>query len=189
MRYSQAQLEAALEYGIDTQARIVFLHGDVEEQTVAQAIRGLYVLNTVSKEPVELYVSSYGGNVDDTFALHDVTRTIACPIHTVALGKCMSAAPLLVACGKPGERYAAENTVFMLHDTLLTEIDGRPRQLKVLAELEERRSKVYCKLLEKYTKMPYAHWWKLSTSDTDKFFTADEALKWGLVDSMWAEKE
>jgi ATP-dependent protease ClpP protease subunit len=60
--------------------------------------------------------------------------------------------------------------------------------LAAVAAVEERRSRLYCQLLAKYTKQPFKHWWKLSTNDIDSYFTAEDALKWGIVDSLWAEK-
>ena len=92
-----AELQAALEYGLDVKGRRIFLHGDVDERSIGAAIRGMYLLADLKNDPIELFIASYGGYVDEAFALHDVTRTIRVPVHTVALGKCQSAAPLLVA--------------------------------------------------------------------------------------------
>ncbi len=183
------ELLAALEHGVDVKGRRIFLHGDAEEDSVGMAIRGLYLLADRSPDPIELYISSYGGLIDDTFALHDVTRTIKVPVHTVALGKCQSAAPLLVACGKRGERYASENTEFMAHDASVDLSQGSPAQLRVQAEAVKARVDRMDKLLAKYTKKDVRHWRRLSASKVDRYFDADTALEWGLIDQVWAEKE
>lgn len=188
-RITQAQIEAALEHGIDIPGRRVFLHGGVDEDAIGRAIRGLYLLESVSKNPVELYVSSYGGDLDEAFALHDVTRTVKFPVHTVALGKCQSAAPLLVACGQRGERWAAENTTFMLHDCELAVADGSPAYVLGHAEAARDQMKRYAQLLGKYTRKPAAHWSRMFRGKTDRFFSADDALAWGLVDQLWNEKD
>lgn len=187
-RVTQAQIEAALEHGIDIPGRRVFLHGGVDEDTIGRAIRGLYLLSDVNQQPIELFVSSYGGELDEAFALHDVTRTIRAPIHTVALGKCMSAAPLLVACGHRGERWAAEHTQFMLHDAMVDVSEGSPAYVLGHAEAARATMKRYAQLLGKYTKKPAAHWARMFNGKSDRFFSADDAVLWGLVDQLWNEK-
>jgi len=189
-RYTQAQLEAVLREGVDVQCRRIYLHGGINEDAVGRITRGLYVLSTQSEvKPVELFVSSYGGDLDNAFALHDVTRTISCPVHTVALGKCMSAAPLLVACGQRGHRYATENTVFMLHNSSIEEFDGSPQQMQLYSTVCRAQMKTYARLLGRYTKKPARHWQRMFDRELDRFFTAEQAAEWGLVDSVWSEKD
>ena len=187
-RLTNARIEAALEHGVDIAGRRIFLHGGVDEDTIGRAIRGLYLLADVSATPIELYVSSYGGDLDEAFALHDVTRTIRAPVHTVALGKCQSAAPLLVACGEKGHRYVSENTTFMLHDVSLDVPEGSP--LFVEAHTKSARAAVatMARLLASYTKKPVKHWAAIFAGKSDKFFTAEQAVAWGLVDQIWDEK-
>lgn len=186
-KITQAQIEAALEHGVDIPGRRIFMHGGVDEEAIGRAIRGMYLLSDVNQEPIELYVSSYGGELDEAFALHDVTRTVRAPIHTVALGKCMSAAPLLVACGKPGERWAAEHTAFMLHDCTF-EAEGSPVYVEAHAKVARQQMQRYAQLLGKYTKKPARHWAAMFAGKADRFFTAQDALAWGLVDQLWDEK-
>lgn len=189
-RLTQAQIEAALEHGVDIPGRRVFLHGDVEADTIGRAIRGLYLLATASHAPIELCVTSYGGDLDEAFALHDVTRTIKAPVHTVALGKCMSAAPLLVACGHAGQRWASENVQFMLHDATIEDIaPGSPAYVLGHAEAVKLQMKTMAALLARYTKKPAGHWARMFNGKTDRFFTADQAVEWGLVDQIWSEKD
>ena len=188
-RLTNARIEAALEHGVDIAGRRIFLHGGVDEDTIGKAIRGTYLLADASSAPIELYVSSYGGDLDEAFALHDVTRTISAPVHTVALGKCQSAAPLLVACGEKGFRYASENVTFMLHDVTLDVPENiPPLYLKSLAEAAKVQMATYAKLLEAYSKMKARHWAGIFAGKSDRYFTADQAVAWGLVDHVWSEK-
>jgi len=182
------ELTAALEKGVDVKNRRIFLHGDVEEDTIGLAIRAMYLLSDMNKEPVELFVTSYGGELDEAFALHDVTRTIKVPVHTVALGKCMSAAPLLVACGKRGERWATAHTQFMLHDVTLDELEGSPVAITAHVEAARIQMVKYAELLARYTSKPKSHWTRMFAGRADRFFGADEALEWGMIDGIWQEK-
>jgi ATP-dependent Clp protease, protease subunit len=183
------ELTAALEKGIDISGRRIFLHGDVDEGSIGLAIRGMYLLADLDdSKPIELYVMSYGGDLDEAFALHDVTRTIPVPVHTVALGKCMSAAPLLVACGHKGKRWASENCQFMLHDCSLDVEESSPVAIQAHVEAARAQMVTYAELLAKYTDKPKGHWTRMFGMRSDKFFSAEEALDWGLIDQIWSEK-
>ena len=189
LKLTDGQIEAVLEYGVNIPGRRIFLHGDVDEDSISKAISGLYLLDTLSDEKVELFVSSYGGSLDDAFALHDVTRTIRCHVETVALGKCQSAAPMLVACGQKGARYATENTSFMLHDAKVSfDEDESAANVEAWAKTTQEAMDRYAKLLGRYSKKTPAFWRGLFKSKADRFFGADEALEWGLVDAIWSEK-
>lgn len=182
------ELSTAIEKGIDVKGRRIFLHGGVDEETIALAIRGMYLLADMKDDPIELFVTSYGGELDEAFALHDVTRTIKVPVHTVALGKCMSAAPLLVACGRRGERYASENCQFMMHDVSLDELEGSPVYIESQVSAARVQMAKYAELLAEYTSKSKGHWTRMFNMRADKFFSAEEALEWGLIDHIWAEK-
>lgn len=184
----KANLEAALEYGIDVKGRRIFLQGDVDSDTISTAIRGMYLMSDQSDEPIELHIASYGGDIDESFALHDVTRTIKVPVHTVAVGVCQSAAPFLVACGKRGQRYASENCEFMMH-TASIGLDGQMPSVTVELAALKRRCERMDRLLAKYTKKDYRFWAKFSKSSTDHYFDAHKALEWGLIDIIWSEKD
>lgn len=184
----KANLEAALEYGIDIQGRRIFLQGDVDSDTISLAVRGMYLMSDQSEEPIDLYIASYGGDIDEAFQLHDVTRTIRVPVHTTALGVCQSAAPFLVACGAKGERYASENCEFMLHTASL-ELEGQMAHAQGELMAVKRRCERMDRLLAKYTKRDYRFWSKFTKSSTDTYFDAHKALEWGLIDSIWSEKD
>ncbi len=181
------RIEATLGYGVDVVGRRIFLHGDVDEDSIALAIRALYLMADLEDKPIELFVASYGGDIDEAFALHDVTRTVKVPVHTIALGMCMSAAPFLVACGQPGHRYASENCGFMLH-TASFEAEGPMLNIAGTAEAIRSRCERMDRLLAKYTTKPFSFWAKFSKSGVDHYFGAEQALEWGLIDHIWAEK-
>ena len=96
--------------------RIVYLSGDVNEHSISSVITTLLSLaNQDSKTPINLIVSTYGGSVDEMFSLYDVMKFLPCPVHTVGLGKIMSAGVLLMSAGKKGKRSIGKNTRVMIH--------------------------------------------------------------------------
>ena len=120
---------ACFEYGVDVDNRRVFLFGEINESTIANSIKAIYLLDSQHKsKAIELFVGSVGGDEYDMLALYDVLNSITAPIHTVALGKCMSAAPLLVAAGEKGCRYSMPGCPWMAADwSLFQQTSHTPR--------------------------------------------------------------
>lgn len=183
-------MESVFEHGVDPLGRRVYLQSDVGEQSIAKLVRGIYLLGSLETEkPIELFVSSYGGALDESFQLHDVTRTVPSKIYTVALGKCQSAAPLLVAAGHKGNRWASVHCEWMLHNVRVSyEEDTSPTSMVRYAEAAVAAMDRYAQLLGKYTAMSKRHWLKIFRSEHDTFFTSEQAVEWGLVDHIWDEK-
>jgi ATP-dependent Clp protease protease subunit len=181
-------VEALFEYGVDVDNRRVYLLGDVEEGSIGNAIKALYMLGR-SKETIELFVGSFGGSEYDMFALYDVLQSIACPVSTVAIGKCMSAAPLLVAAGTLGHRWTMGNAQWMIHrgegDYGASRIETAQADLDHYRSLDTR----WFDLMSKHSNKTPGQWRKHCLSVGDKYFSAAEAVEWGLVDHIWDQKE
>lgn len=190
-------VNAYFEYGIDVQNRKIFLFDDVGSESIGYIIKGMYLMEadvTIKQRdedeipPIELFIGSFGGSEYEMYALYDVMRTLESPIYTVALGKCMSAAPLLVACGTPGHRYATPNTFFMVHEGHDDFGDGRITHIKKTVDHYNALEKRWFELMEQHTNQTAAFWRKQCSQVGDKYFNAEQALEWGLVDHLWDEK-
>ena len=189
-RITKDWIDAYFDYGIDKENRRIFMLDDVDEGSIGTVIKGLYYMNAQDNtQPNELFIGSFGGSEYEMFALYDVIRTLKAPIHTVAIGKCMSAAPLLVACGETGKRWATPNTWFMVHQSW-SEFGPR-RTDEVQKELKhyEEMGQGWYGLMEKHTNQDGKFWKRHCNAVGDKFFSAYQALEWGIVDHIWDEKE
>lgn len=181
-------VEAYFENGVDVTNRRVFI-GDIDATSVDYAIKGLYLMETESStKPCEMFISSYGGNVYDSLALYDIMNTLSCPIHTFAYGKCMSAAPLLLAAGTPGQRWVAPHVAFMHHDWA-DEIEGKGSELEAAVKHNEKTGQIWTKLLAQHTKKDFKWWHTRSKKPADFYFGSEEALEWGVADQIWVEKD
>jgi len=187
-KFENEWVEAYFENGVDVANRRVFLDKDIDADSIGFAIKGLYLMETENKEtPVEMFISSYGGSLYDALALYDIMNTISCPIHTFAFGKCMSAAPLLLAAGEPGQRWVAPHLSMMHHDMSSSEegtksfLEGSMEHMKVLY-------KQWISLLVKHSNQSFKWWNAKSRLPNDFYYTADEAIEWGLADQVWIEK-
>jgi ATP-dependent Clp protease protease subunit len=182
-------VEAYFEYGIDVQNRKVFLTHDIDAESIGAAIKGLYLMeNENTEKPIEVFVGSFGGSEYEMWALYDVLRTLESPIHTTAIGKCMSAAPLLVAAGEPGKRWATPNTFFMVHQSWDDFGEDRIDVVKKVIKHNDVMAKRWYDLMASHTKKDAAFWKRKCEAIGDCFFTAEEAQEWGLIDEIWDQK-
>jgi ATP-dependent Clp protease protease subunit len=178
-------IDSLLLYGVDKKNRRIFLFDDIDNMPIGLVIKALYVMEQESpSKPIQLFVGSYGGCEYDMFALYDTIQTIKTPVHTIAIGKCMSAAPLLVCCGKKGHRYASPNTFFMVHaahgNMMNRKIDEVRNDLEHWKELDIR----WNNLMEKHSLME-ASFWKNQCEKGDRYFNATQAKEWGIIDHVW----
>lgn len=174
------------ERGIDTRNRRIFLT-DIEEESAMDVIKALYYLDTISDEPVELFICSYGGSVAHCLGVYDIIRTLSCPVHTFAFGVCQSAAPLLLASGEPGQRWVAEHTQLMTHQYSET-ISGRGTSLQVDLKQGMALDTRWNELLASHSSKTVKFWKDRSSKIADFYFSADDAIQWGIADSIWKEK-
>ncbi len=174
--------------GVCIKTRRIFLQGDIEEESTAKAVRALYAMAALNQtKDITLFVSSYGGSLDDAMGLVDVMRTLSCPVRTVALGKCMSAAPLIVAAGEPGHRYSMTNTSWMLHSVSQDVGSGCPAWIEGMGIAGKVISARYAELLGEWTERKKHVWTRIFNMKKDRFFDSQQAWEWGIVDAVISE--
>jgi ATP-dependent Clp protease protease subunit len=190
---SKDWVEAYFENGVDVANRRVFIWGDIDEESIGNAVKGICLLDSKdSSKTIELFVSSEGGEIQEAFGLYDVIQTITCPISTFAVGKCMSVAPLLVACGAKGDRWTGPNCSFMIHQPS-QEFDGegggrRIDELRKELIASENIRGQWADLMAKHTGKPRSFWLKECGKIGDSHFNAQTAVDYGIVDNIWVER-
>ena len=142
-------------------------------------------INRVKKQdkPIEFYLSTYGGSADDMFALYDVMRQIreSTEIHTIGLGKVMSAGVLLLASGTKGKRKIGKYCRVMIHSV----IGGSHGSLPNLAnemEAMQQIQKDYIDALVEETSMSKKDLKKLLERKVNVYLSAEEAVELGIAD-------
>jgi ATP-dependent Clp protease, protease subunit len=184
------ETDSYFQYGVDRKNRRVFMFADIDNISIGTVIKALYYMDSESGgTPIELFVGSFGGSEYDAFALYDVMRSLKSPIHTTAVGCCMSAAPLLVAAGEAGHRYATPNTWFMVHQSW-TDFDARRiDEIRKHVDHYEKMGDSWYELMAKHTKKDARFWRTQCEKVGDAYFDAEKAAEWGLIDHIWDEKE
>jgi ATP-dependent Clp protease, protease subunit len=96
--------------------RIVFVPEDVSDTMAAElSAMLLYFDNEDHEAKIEMYLHSNGGAVSGLANIYDVMQMIQAPVSTICIGKCYSAAAVLLAAGTKGERYAFKHASIMIH--------------------------------------------------------------------------
>jgi len=189
MKISKEWVESYFAHGIDVANRRIFLWGDIDEESVSSVVKGIYYLEAEDGDkPIDLYISSLGGDVDEMFGLYDILNTVTCPIKTCAFGKCMSAAPLLVAAGTKGKRFATPNCAFMVHEGNVTMPRDRADAVRHTVKQLDRDRTLWAELMEANTKKTAKFWLNKVKNVGDAYFDTDTAIDYGLIDYKWSEK-
>jgi len=162
--------------------RIVLLAGEVNEESIANVTHQLFAHCQASNTiPITLVINTYGGSVDEMFALYDTIKYINCPIHTVGLGKIMSAGVLLLAAGTKGKRIIGNHARVMIHP-ISTFTSGTV--FAAINELEEvkRMQELMSTSLVLESKMTKKQLNKMFKQNLDIYMDANKAVELGIAD-------
>jgi len=181
-RYRQMSLDDML-----LENRIVFLIGEISYQRAAEVImKMLYLDNLKRDSEISLYINSPGGSVDDTMAIYDTMRFVSSPIATYCIGRAQSGAAIILAAGTKGKRHALPHAKVMLHQPW-GGVSGQAADIQIQAEEILKAKVMINELLARLTNQPVE---KISAeTERDRYLTADEALKYGIIDDVLKEEE
>ena len=162
--------------------RIIFLTGQVFDEMASLICAQLLFLEAENPEKeITIYINSPGGVVSSGLSIFDTMRYIRCPVSTICLGQACSMGSLLLTAGTKGKRYALANSRIMLHQPSggaqgqATDIEIQAREiLKLRARLNEMYVEATGQSLKKIEE----------TMERDSFMSAEEALKFGLIDHV-----
>ncbi len=164
--------------------RLVMLHGEVNESSTAQIIGQLLWLAGIDQErPIHLVISTYGGSVDEMFSIYDTIKYVPCPVHTLALGKVMSAGVLLLAAGTKGERLIGKSSRIMMHG-LRGGAEGSVFEVMNSANEQQRQFDQVVEALASETRMSDRRVRQIMTMRHDHYVTAQDAIKMGIADRI-----
>lgn len=164
-------------------SRLVYLVGNVDEDSISEVQQQLLDLASDSKEPIHLVVSTYGGAVHEMFSLYDVMRFIPAPVYTVGLGKVMSAGSLILAAGSSGHRMIGRSTRVMIH-ALSAGFIGNLFELANELEEVQKLQEMYIERMATETKMTKEQVHDLLHSKVDRVFSPEQAIEMGIVDKI-----
>lgn len=164
------------------QQRIVFLGTPVNDD-VANVVMA-QLLHLESEDPdkdIAIYINSPGGSITSLFAIYDTMRFIKCDVQTICMGQAASAAAVLLASGTKGKRLALPNSRVLLHQP-----SGGAEGQSVDIEIQAREILRMRDMLDAILAEQTGQSVERIRKDTDRDFilSADEALEYGLIDSI-----
>ena len=165
--------------------RIIFLSEDVNHASASLVVAQLLFLE--SEDPdreIYLYINSPGGSITDGMAIVDTINYIKCPVTTICVGLAASMGAVLLASGTKGKRFATPNAEILIHQPLIAGggISGQTTEIKIHADHMVKTREKLNKLLSERTGQDLATIERDTERDT--YMTAEEALKYGLIDGI-----
>jgi ATP-dependent Clp protease, protease subunit len=164
--------------------RIIFL-GSVVEDSMANAICAQLLLLAADDpdKDIWLYINSPGGSVSAGMAIYDTMQFVKNDVATVAMGLAASMGQFLLCAGASGKRYATPHARIMMHQPS-GGLGGTASDIKIQAEQMLYTKKKMAELIAQHTGQTVEQIDR--DSDRDRWFTADEAKDYGMVDKVAA---
>lgn len=162
--------------------RIIFIGSEIDENVASLVVAQLLFLDAEdSEKDINLYINSPGGSVTAGMAIFDTMNYIKADVSTICVGMAASMGALLLSSGTKGKRFILPNAEVMIHQPL-GGASGQASDVVIHAEWLKRTKDKLNKILSENTGK------KLSVvekdTERDNFMSAEEALKYGLVDEI-----
>ncbi|MEV0459583.1 ClpP family protease [Catellatospora methionotrophica] len=164
--------------------RIIVLGSDVEDENANRICAQLLALSAEDpRRDVALYLNSRGGSVLAGLAVYDMMQLIPNDVITVAMGLAGSMAQFLLCAGTPGKRFALPSAQILMHQGSAG-LGGTAADVEIYAGQLERLSTMMSELTAEHTGRPVAT--IIQDGQRDRWFSAQEALDYGMVDHIVA---
>ncbi|CDG20118.1 ATP-dependent Clp protease proteolytic subunit [Xenorhabdus poinarii G6] len=166
--------------------RIIFLTGPVEDHMANLIVAQMLFLEAENPEKdIHLYINSPGGVITAGMSIYDTMQFIKPDVSTICMGQACSMGAFLLTAGAKGKRFCLPNSRVMIHQPLggfqgqATDIEIHAQEiLKVKARMNE--------LMAKHTGQPIEK--IVEDTERDRFLSAEEAVGYGLVDSIFTQR-
>ena len=164
--------------------RILFVQGEItDEMAVAFAQQVIYYNMDDPVAPIKVFINSDGGEINAGMAMYDVIQSSRAPILLYCVGKCYSMAAVLLACGKKGNRFILPHGKVMIHEPLIPYgVGGKSSSVQTISESLLKAKREMDDILAAHTGKKAEE--IAESTKTDRFFDADEAVGFGLVDGI-----
>ena len=165
--------------------RIIILSGEIDDNLANSIVAQLLYLDSVNHDTIDLYINSPGGSITAGMAIYDTMNFIKSKVSTICVGMAASMAAFLLSSGNKNMRFILPNSEVMIHQPL-GGAQGQATEIKIAAERILKLKEKLNDILSKNTGQPLD---KIQNdTERDYFLSANEALKYGLVDKILWKK-
>lgn len=162
--------------------RIIFLGEEVTDQSANIIVAQLLHLEAENpNKDISLYINSPGGSVTAGMAIYDTMHYIKCDVSTICMGMAASMGAFLLAGGTKGKRFALPNAEIMIHQPS-GGARGQATEIQIVAENILKTKKKLNEMLAANTGQTYDQ--ICLDTERDNYMSAEEALKYGLIDQI-----
>ncbi len=161
--------------------RIIFISGEINDTLANSVIAELLYLDSISHDDISIYINSPGGVITSGMAIYDTMNFVKSDVSTICIGMAASMAAFLLSSGACGKRYILPNADVMIHQPL-GGAEGQATDIKIAADRILGLKSKLNKILAKNTGKALSKIEK--DTERDNYLSADEALKYGLVDKI-----
>ncbi|MBR2578632.1 MAG: ATP-dependent Clp endopeptidase proteolytic subunit ClpP [Clostridia bacterium] len=166
--------------------RIIMLHEEVNATTSSLIVSQLlYLEGQDASKDISLYINSPGGSVTDGLAIYDTMQYIRCDVSTICMGLAASMGAFLLAAGTKGKRYALPNSDIMIHQPS-GGAKGQATDINIHAQHILKTKQRLNEILAEKTGQPIDK--VAADTERDNFMTAQQALEYGIVDKVIANR-
>jgi ATP-dependent Clp protease protease subunit len=162
--------------------RIIFIGTPIDDQIANLVVAQL--LHLESSDPdkdISIYINSPGGSIYSGLAIYDTMHFIKPDCATICVGIAMSMGSLLLAGGAPGKRFSLPNSRILIHQPSAG-FEGQSTDIEIHAReilsIRKRTDEIYAKHTGQTEEQVHLD------MERDRFFKADEAVKYGLIDKV-----
>lgn len=168
--------------------RVILLEGEVHDQMANLIVAQLLYLESEGEKDISMYINSPGGSVTAGMAIYDCIQFIRPDVQTIVMGQACSMGSLLAQAGAKGKRMMLPNARHMIHQP-----SGGARGMqsdieisyKEITYLKKRLTEIYVQ----HNSAGKTYKELESDMDRDKYMSAEEALKYGLVDKIITKRD
>ena len=163
--------------------RIIILDTDVNEHTASLIVAQLLFLESQGNEDINFFINSPGGVVTAGMAIYDTMQFIRPEVATIVMGQACSMGSLLATSGAPGKRKILPNARHMIHQPsggARGQATDMEIQVEEILKMKKNLTEIYVKHNSKGKTFEEFK----NDMERDKFMSAEEALEYGLVDTI-----
>ena len=167
--------------------RVIFLIGEIGPASAARVtMQLLYLENQKKGTDIHFYINSPGGAVDDTLAIYDTMQFISSAVHTYCIGRAYSGGSVLLTAGQKGKRFILPHAKVMIHQPY-GGIGGQAEDIRIQAEQIIKSKTTLIEIIASHTGQSLDR--VRADGERDKYFSAEEAKAYGLVDEVVSIKK
>ena len=167
---------------------VIFLGSAIDDQVASLVIAQLLFLEAEKPEKdIYLYINSPGGSTTAGLAIYDTMQYVKPDVATIALGQAASMGAVLLAGGTKGKRFALPHSRVLLHQPLMSGLQGQATDIDIHAKDIVRVRERLNQIISKHSGQPIEK--VFEDSDRDFILEAKDALKYGLVDKIIVSRE